>query len=116
MVGVLRKMDESETLEEQINMLEIDVDNGLIDIRELKRENEYLKEQVKQLKIIESKNWNKKTPDINTTVLIQHHLGNDRNHDVACYLGRDKQGNDRYMLSDRTEIFKGNVVKWRILG
>ena len=57
--------------------------------------------------------WRKGEPDIDATVLMQHELGAGENYDVACYRGRDKQGNDIYMMSNGTEIFKHNVITWK---
>ena len=57
--------------------------------------------------------WRKGEPDIDATVLMQHELGAGGNYDVACYRGRDKQGNDIYMMSNGTEIFKHHVITWK---
>ncbi len=102
-------------MKEKINDLEIDLENLGYDYKGAQEENKHLKEVIKELKIWEAKEWNKKTPKVNQTVLIQHELGAGRNYDVVCYTGRNKHGDDVYMLSDKTEIMRANVVKWRAL-
>ena len=102
-------------MNEKMNSLEIDLENLGYDYKAALKEVKELKETVKHLKVWESKHWNKKPPGINQTVLIQHELGAGINYDVACYMGRNKHGDDIYILSDRTEIIKANVVKWRNL-
>jgi len=92
--------------------IEVDAEH----FRAVMEENKRLKSDNASLLAWMDNTWIKKgTPDINTTVLIKHELGAGGNYDVACYMGRDLAGNDRYMMSHGTEIFKKHVVKYRLI-
>lgn len=79
---------------------------------------EYLKEaqeRVLELEAWYNGTWMKGVPDINTTVLIEHELGANGTHDVACYQGKDNKGDDKFMMPNGTEIFRKHVIRWRMI-
>ena len=59
--------------------------------------------------------WLKGSPEINATVLIKHELGVGHNYDVACYQGKDAAGDDKFMSSCGTVIFKQDVLQYRVI-
>ena len=72
-------------------------------------------ERVEALEAWYNDGWLKGVPGINATVLIEHELGVGHNYDVACYQGKDAAGDDKFMSSCGTVIFKQDVLRYRVI-